>query len=107
MATPGFIPRGEKFLATIKRAGLEEVVKDSRGRTPTFDSAAAAVIHAKRFLREEDAAWHASRGEPETPADIQIHRRWKLEKAEELRREREKFEMRGVAVVVKKRRYRP
>lgn len=103
MATPSFIPKGEKFLATIKRAGVEEVIDG----VPPFDSAAAALIHARRFLREEDAAWRAARGEPETPADIQIHRRWKLEKAEELRRLREEFEMRGVAVVVKKRRYRP
>ena len=106
MATPSFIPKGEKFLATIKRAGIEDVVKDRKGVAPEFDSAAAAVIHARRTLREEDAAWRATRGEPETPANIQLHKRWKLEKAEELRRLREEFDMRGIAVVVKKRRYR-
>lgn len=103
MANPGFIPRREKFLATITRAGIEEVVKDRKGVAPEFDSAAAALIHARRVLREEDAAFKASRGTV-VPMEIEMHRKWKLEKAEQLRLEREKFEMRGVAVVVKKRR---
>lgn len=105
MPTPGFIPVGEEFHATIRRPGLEEVLEDAAGVKMRFPSAAAAIIHARRIMREQDMAWRATRGEPETSADRQIIERWKHEKAEGLRREREAFDMRKVEVVTKKRRF--
>ncbi len=92
-----FVPKGEKFLATHVYPGLEEVLEDESGRPVEFDSAAAAIIYGRRRLREEEAAARAAPG----PDYMKM---WKEEKAEELRRARERFDMRGVEVVIKKRR---
>jgi leucyl aminopeptidase len=100
MPTPGFVPVGDEFYASIRRPGLEEIIEDDAGRKMKFPSAASAVIHARRVLRAIDIA----RNVVSMPMPT-LHAKWKLEKAEDLRREREAFDMRNVTVVSKKRRF--
>jgi len=97
---PSFLPVGDQFYATIRRPGLEEVIQVD-GVSLKFPSAAAATLHAKNEIKREIAA-----ASPPKPVDrsVEILKDWKREKAEELRREREAFEMRTIAVVTKKRR---
>lgn len=98
MARPGFIPAGDEFYATIRRPGLEEVIEDDSGERLKFPSAAAAVLHASRTIKISAAPPLAS-----PDPDEELRRRWKVDRAEELRREREAFEMRNVEVVRRKR----
>lgn len=102
MITAGHLPAGgEEFFATIKRPGLEEVIEDDDGRKLRFPSAASATRHALAVIRAQALA---SVPKPVENPDDALRRQWKLDRAEELRKEREAFEMRNVKVVVRKRR---
>lgn len=98
MPTPGFIPVGEEYHATIRRGRLEEVIEGESGNL-RFPSAAAAVRHAQIAIARQSKSKVLVISEEE-----RVRRQWKLDRAEEHRREREAFDMRNVRVVKLRRR---
>lgn len=104
MPRPGFIPTGNEFYATIARPGLEEVIQED-GVSLKFPSAAAAVSHAMKSIdRANQAELDAVRAAVQPDEKEAMVEKWRLERAEKLRLEREAFDMRNVEVITKRRR---
>lgn len=98
---PGFLPSGPDFLATITRAGVEEVIQE-HGKSLRFPSAAAAVLHARNLIKIETAAPAPVK---EVDAGIRMLREFREREAEEIRRQRAALDIAHVKVVTKKRRF--
>lgn len=108
MASPGTLPIGDSYYATIRRAGEEEILLDGAGVKLKFSSSGAALRFAQgeidRIDREWEAAQAAKRPETEEEISARLHKEFKEQQAERLRRERAAFDLRNVEVVVKKKR---
>lgn len=99
---PSYLPNGDRYFATI-RDGAEETVLQENDVNLRFDSAGQALGYAKREIERRRLAANP----PQPPVVDQskvLLSEWKREKAEELRREREAFEMRTIKVETKRRR---
>lgn len=98
--TPGFIPSGSEFLATIRANGVEEVIQEN-DVSLRFPSAAAAVLFATNLIKSRQPKPAPAEIEP----GIRMLREFREREAEELRLARAKLDVMNVEVVTKKRRF--